>query len=62
MYAYTKQGRIQNFQIEGAQMIMWTQRTSRGTKREVPYGRGLGALEDYGPNSWRLIIFNQLII
>ena len=36
-------GQLQDFQIEGAQKIMWTHCTNRGTKREVPHGRGLGA-------------------
>ena len=34
------QGRVQDFQIEGAQNIMWTQRTFQGTNRKVPYTAG----------------------
>ena len=37
------QGWIEDFQIEGAQKIMYAQRTSRASKREVPYGRGSGS-------------------
>ena len=42
------QGRIRGFQIEGAQTIIWTQRTSQGPKRQSPTGPLEETLLDLG--------------